>query len=67
MTDRQKQTERLGAKLDPEVRAWIKNVIVPILVRRSIAEITTSNRVADQVRPVPHSQSKSVPSAEGIL
>lgn len=62
-----KETEKLGAKLDPEVRSWIKNVIVPILVRQSIAKLTTTNRVADKARPVPHSQPNSVPSAEGIL
>ena len=61
-----KETEKLGAKLDPEVRSWIKNAIVPILVRRTISQLAAANRVAEGMGTVPKSQSNSVPSAEGV-
>lgn len=60
------ETGKLGAKLDPEVRSWIKNAIVPILVRRTISQLTATNRVAEGIGIVPKSQSNSVPSAEGV-
>lgn len=37
------------------------------LVRQSITKLTTSNRVADQVRSMQHSLPNGVPSTEGIL
>lgn len=61
-----KETEKLGAKLDPEVRSWIKNAIVPILVRHTISQLTAVNRVAEGTGTVPKSQSNGVPSAEGV-
>ncbi len=33
MTERQKQVERLGARLDPALKGWIDRVIVPGMVR----------------------------------
>ena len=67
MTERQNEIDRLGARLDPEVRSWIKSVIVPILVRQSIDEFAGTNRVAEHSGAMPQSQPNGVPSAEGIL
>jgi len=61
-----KEAERLGAKLDPEVRSWIKNAVVPILVRRTISQVAATNRVAEGIGAVPKSHPDSALSAEGV-
>lgn len=37
MTGRQKELERLGAKLDPALKGWIDRVIVPGMVRQYLS------------------------------
>ena len=38
MTERQKEIERLGARLDPALKGWIDRVIVPGLVRQYLMQ-----------------------------
>lgn len=61
MSERQKELERLGAKLDPALKGWIDRVIVPGMVRQYLAQ----KRKADVLnfRNVAHFQSHE-PSAE---
>lgn len=61
-----KETERLGAKLDPEVRSWIDNVIVPAMVHEYIEEHGSPNIVAAHVPSVRQFESQHRLSAEGI-
>jgi hypothetical protein len=66
VTERQKETERLGERLKPEVRSWIQNVIVPAMVREYIAEHETSNSLADSTAAMPQCEANGRLSAEGI-
>jgi hypothetical protein len=61
-----KETEKLGAKLDPEVRSWIKNVIVPAMVREYIAKHEIPNSLAEPIGAVPQCRANGRLSAEGI-
>ena len=36
----------LGRRLDPELKSWMDNVIIPALVRQYLAEIEERNRLA---------------------
>lgn len=36
----------LGKKLDPALKSWLDNVIIPALVREYLAEIEQRNRLA---------------------
>ena len=36
----------LGRKLDPALKSWMDNVIIPALVREYLAEIEKRNRLA---------------------
>lgn len=38
MTERQKQLDKLGAKLNPDLKNWIDRVIVPGMVRKYLAQ-----------------------------
>ncbi len=53
VTDRQKEIERLGARLDPALRAFIDRAIVPALVR----EIRAEQKEADSLKFRPVSDS----------
>jgi hypothetical protein len=55
-----------GAQLDSEVRSWIKNVIVPAMVREFIAEHGLPNKLAEPAAAVPQSEATVRLSAEGI-
>jgi hypothetical protein len=47
--DRQSGSTRssnLGKKLDPALKSWLDNVIIPALVREHLAEIEKRNRLA---------------------
>lgn len=59
MTDREKELQRLGAKLDPGLKGWIDRVIVPGMVRQYLAK----KQKADIPRNVAHSPSHEL-SAE---
>ncbi len=37
---------RLGKRLDPALKSWMDNVIIPALVREYLAEIEKRNRLA---------------------
>ena len=37
---------RLGKRLDPDLKSWLDNVIIPALVREYVAEIKEQNRLA---------------------
>lgn len=50
MTERQKEIERLGARLDPALRAFIDRAIVPALVRYIRAE--QKKEITLKIRPV---------------
>lgn len=67
MTERQKEVERLGARLDPDLRDFIDRAIVPALVREYIAEHGTGIRIAKPTRVVPQFQPDARLSAERIL
>ncbi len=40
------RTSGLGKRLDPAVKSWMDNVIIPALVREYLAEIERRNRLA---------------------
>jgi hypothetical protein len=49
MQERQRnsaRSARLGKRLDPDLKSWLDNVIIPALVREYIAEIKQQNRLA---------------------
>jgi hypothetical protein len=49
MQERQRssaRSARLGKRLDPDLKSWLDNVIVPALVREYLAEIKQQNRLA---------------------
>jgi hypothetical protein len=56
----------LDARLDPEVRSWIENVIVPTMVREFIADHGTVIGVAELIATVPQCKANVRLSAEGI-
>jgi hypothetical protein len=66
VTERQKERDGLGARLDPEVRSWIENVIVPAMVREFIADHGTAIGVAEPIAAVPQCKANVRLSAEGI-
>jgi hypothetical protein len=49
VTDRQKEIERLGARLDPALRAFIDRAIIPALVRELRAERKKENALKFRV------------------
>ena len=62
MTERQTERQRLGAKLDPALRAWADRVIIPALAREYLAE-RDGKRIAEAAAPVAKCEPKSRPSA----
>ena len=40
------RSARLGKRLDPDLKSWLDNVIIPALVREYLAEIKQQNRLA---------------------
>ena len=40
------RSTRLGKRLDPDLKSWLDNVIIPALVREYVAEIKQQNRLA---------------------
>jgi hypothetical protein len=40
------RSTRLGKRLDPDLKSWLDNVIIPALVREYLAEIEKRNRLA---------------------
>ena len=60
------EADRTGARLDPEVRSWIQNVIVPAMVREFIAEHDTPNTLAESTAAMPQCEANGRLSAEGI-
>lgn len=40
------RSARLGKRLDPDLKSWLDNVIIPALVREYLAEIKQNNRLA---------------------
>jgi hypothetical protein len=66
VTERQKERDGLGARLDPEVRSWIRNVIVPAMVREYLAEHGGAIVVAEPNVVVPQCKANARLSAEGI-
>lgn len=40
------RSARLGKRLDPDLKSWLDNVVVPALVREYMAEIKERNRLA---------------------
>ena len=59
------KTRSPGARLDPEVRSWIRNVIVPAMVREYLAE-HGAIVVAEPIAVVPQCKANARLSAEGI-
>lgn len=66
MAERQKEINGLGARLDPEVRSWIRNVLVPAMVREYVAEHGSPNSLAEPIVAVPQCEANGRLSAEGI-
>ena len=66
MTEQQKKIERLGAKLDPDLRGFINSVLVPMLVREYITRHGSGIDIARPTRAVPQFQSDTKLSAERI-
>jgi hypothetical protein len=49
MQERQRssaRSARLGKRLDPDLKSWLDNVIIPALVREYMAEIKKQNQLA---------------------
>ena len=40
------RSARLGKRLDPDLKPWLDNVVIPALVREYMAEIEKQNRLA---------------------
>lgn len=40
------RSARLGKRLDPDLKSWLDDVIIPALVREYLAEIKKQNRLA---------------------
>ncbi len=40
------RSTRLGKRLDPDLKSWLDNVVIPALVREYLAEIEKQNRLA---------------------
>jgi hypothetical protein len=40
------RSTRLGKRLDPDLKSWLDDVIIPALVREYLAEIKKKNRLA---------------------
>lgn len=40
------RSTRLGKRLDPDLKSWLDNVVIPALVREYLAEIQERNRLA---------------------
>lgn len=40
------RSARLGKRLDPDLKSWLDNVIIPALVREYLTEIKQQNRLA---------------------
>ena len=65
MTELQKEVDRLGAKLSPDLRAFVDRVIIPALLREYLAEKReTGNCFA--IPSVANSEPDKRLSAEGI-
>jgi hypothetical protein len=60
------EREKLGKKLDPELRELLDRVIVPALARDYIAEHRSSDRLAVVPKSVQHFDLNDRLSAEGI-
>jgi hypothetical protein len=43
---RSARSARLGKRLDPDLKSWLDDVIIPALVRDYLAEIKKQNRLA---------------------
>jgi hypothetical protein len=43
---RSARSARLGKRLDPDLKSWLDNVIIPALVREYLSEIKRQNRLA---------------------
>jgi hypothetical protein len=54
--------QRLGAKLDPALRAWADRVVIPALAREYLTE-QEQKRIAESLEPVAQSERKILPSA----
>ncbi len=49
MQERQRssaRSARLGKRLDPDLKSWLDNVIIPALVREYVSEIKKQNQIA---------------------
>lgn len=66
MTDRQKEIERLGARLSPSVRGWVDNVIVPALLKEWLSREESVNRLADRPTAVTQFEPGKKASAEVV-
>jgi hypothetical protein len=43
---RSSRSARLGKRLDPDLKSWLDNVVIPALVREYLAETEKQNRLA---------------------
>jgi hypothetical protein len=66
VTEQQKEIERLGAKIDPAVRSWIDNVIVPSLVDEWLAREDSAKCPTEVPRGVVQFDRSKMLSAEEV-
>jgi len=66
VTDRQKEIERLGARISSAVRGWVDNVIVPALLKEWLAREECVNRLANAPAAVTQFEPRNKPSAEVV-
>lgn len=59
MTEQQREIRRLGAKLDPDLRAFIDAAIVPVLVKQYLALGNCENELAERDSDAAHSVSST--------
>jgi len=64
VSELQKQADRLGARLSPDLREFVDRVIVPALLREYLAEKKAENPIAATPQSVADSARRL--SAEGI-
>lgn len=66
LSNRRKEIDQPEAKLTPEIRGWIDNVIVPAMVREWLTCEEHANRVAKGPKFVAQFEGRDVLSAEEI-
>lgn len=52
--------------LSPELRRWVKDCLVPLMVKRFVADLKPENQLAPAVRSVAQCRKQSTATAEVV-